>query len=84
MDRRVRRRLGEVEGQVLGERFDGGLGRVVCGVAGRVGDALLGACDDDACGRGRRGRDERQERVEAAVGGGLVCVVRRHGRGGTY
>ena len=58
---------------MFGERLDGGLGRVVCRVAGWVGDALLGAGDDDGGGRGLRAeaRDEGVEAVDDAEEVGL-------------
>lgn len=42
----------EVVTQVLGERFDGRFGCIICRVARRVGDALLGAGDDNGRGCG--------------------------------
>ena len=43
----ARRRVLEVEGEMLRQRLDGRFGRVVSRVARRVGDALLAARDDD-------------------------------------
>lgn len=43
----ARRRISKVVRQLFGDRFHGRLAGVVGGVAGRVGDALFGAGDDD-------------------------------------
>lgn len=57
IDARVRPVLGgaQIPREMLSEDLDGCFGSVVSGVAGRVGDALLGARDDDCSGRGGRG-----------------------------
>jgi hypothetical protein len=67
--------LPEVPAQVLGERLDRGFAGVVRRVAGRVGDALLAACNDDGGGggiaAGLKGRDVGVQAVDNAeeVGG---------------
>lgn len=66
-----------VVAEALGEGFDGCFGGIVGRVAWGVGDALLGAGEDD--GGGSRGGEERQEGGEAVgcaeeVGGEYLVV----------
>ena len=59
----------QVEGQLLGEGFERRFAGVVGRVAGRVGDALLGARKDDGGGGGGRGQqgEEGREAMDGAV-----------------
>lgn len=78
-DSRVGR--GEVEREVLGQRPDGGLARVVGRVARRVRDALLAPRDDDG---GRRGRRFRRFRTRGRGGRVRLLHERKQCRDPVY
>jgi hypothetical protein len=79
-------RRAQIPREVLGESLDGRFGRVVSGVAGRVGDALLGARDDDCGGRGGgggglHGGEEGAQAVDDAEEVGVYYLVEVGGVG---